>query len=441
MNTNKIISLFFVLFLLVGCDYNDKYFDGYDDNPITDLVQYQGEFTGDYPAEGYFTDRTALEAAVHKMLKAQFKYVDKGSTASISALFGDITPGYQAADVSYELTADDYNSMGEESGQPGKYDNFDGNMDVEAYLIAFLNEKYATLEDGKTVSISYKFYASGAGTTTKSSAYKKEAANWVSIELQVYSTDIKYTLEKEDYDSMGTESGKPGRYDNFDANMDIDHYLTNFLRVKFPYTTSGQTAEVTYLYYASGATSEPSRIYKFDGTTWSIFNPYEDVVEISTKLAEMEFDGTNWTMKRLMGGTRKLVMAHEHYVMLYEWVKVNKAEYVRGEGYTTQEYYFGTDTSYDNINNNYNTWRTHYNVGGQYTGKNDDQMQEIMDARMAEAITVVLLPNIISTPDPGLTYVVVYEVYAGRGKGNYKMSSIYNEEEGKYEVVSRVTPE
>lgn len=441
MNTNKILSIIVcALLLLVGCDYNDKYFEGYDDNPITDVVNYQGEYTGDYPSEGYFTDRSALEAAVSSMLKDKFLYIDKGSTASISVLYGDVTTGYQAADVSYELTTDDYNSMGEENGQPGKYDNFDDKMDVDAYLTAFLKEKYSTLEDGKTVSISYKFYATGAGTATKASAFKKESTGWIPVELEVYTTDIKYTLETEDYDSMGTESGKPGRYDNFDANMNIDHYLTNFLRVKFPYATSGQTAEVTYLYFVDKATSEQSRIYKFDGTTWTAFNPYEDVVEVTTKLAEMEFDGTNWLLKRLMGGTYKFVMAHEHYVMLYDWVKENKSAYLDSRN-TTDEYYFGVATGHNNINNNYTTWKTYYNIGGEYNGLSDEQMQEIMDARMVEAITVILLPSSISKPDPGLTYTVVYQIYGGRGKGNYKMSFVYNEEEQKYESVSGVTPE
>ena len=43
MNKKMIFSLFAMLLLLVGCDYNDKYFDGYDDNPVTETVRYEGE--------------------------------------------------------------------------------------------------------------------------------------------------------------------------------------------------------------------------------------------------------------------------------------------------------------------------------------------------------------------------------------------------------------
>lgn len=117
-----IFSLFAMLLLLVGCDYNDKYFDGYDDNPVTETVRYEGDFTGKYPSEGYFADKDALQAAVSSMLSEMYPYCDKGS-AKVNVLFGDITKGFQKADVSYTLTNEDYDAMGEGDGQPGKYNN------------------------------------------------------------------------------------------------------------------------------------------------------------------------------------------------------------------------------------------------------------------------------------------------------------------------------
>lgn len=441
MNTNKILSLLLALFLMTGCDYNEEYFDGYDDAVITDLVQYEGDFTGNYPADGYFTDRAAMEKAVNTMLKAKFPYVDKGSTAKILVLFGDITPGFPTApktDEAYTLTTADYDSMGEEAGQPGKYNNFDSNMDVDKYLSDFCTEKYGTLAVGKTVAITYKYYA---GTTTDQvKVLTKTASGWDVADVEKFSADIIYTLVTEDYDSMGTTSGTPGRYDNFDSNMDVDLYLTNFLRVKYPYAKAGQTASVTYKYY-SGSATDRSNIYKYDGATWSAFNPYEDTLEVSTKSAEMEYDGTNWSLKRLMGGSTKITLVTEHYKMLLDWVVENKDSGYLSTQNNTDEYYFGSAYTYGNINNNYNTWKNYYNVGGQYDGLTNDQMQAIMDARMVEGITVVLLPAIVSNPDPGMTYVVVYKIYAGRGAGNYKMSFIYNEDAAKYEVTSDVSPE
>lgn len=432
MNINKILSIGCALLIMVGCDYNDKYFEGYDDITIPAVANFEGDFTGKYPTEGYFTDRAALEAAVNTMLKGMYKYCDKGSTAKVSVLYGDVTPGYKAADVSYELTEDDYVAMGTENGQPGRYKNFDANMDLDAYLIAFCDTKYADLAVGKAVSITYKFYASGAGTSNKIASYRKEASGWVAVDLG-YAADSTYTLETEDYDSMGTESGKPGRYDNFDANMDVDLYLTTFLKIKFPYTAVGATCEVFYQYYASGTTTV-SRIYKYDGSIWTYFDPYEDTLEVTTKIAEMEFDGTNWVMLRLMGGSQTIQMTGVEYTLLVDWVKANKPEYMSTQK-DNEEYYFGSSAGYSNINNAYNTWRNYYNVNGEYNGLSNDELQAIMDKRLASGISTLLLPGLVPTPDPGLTYVVVYNVYQGRGTGNYSMSFVFDNTENAFEWV------
>lgn len=338
MKNTFLYTLFFALLLLVGCDYNDKHFDGYDDVDIADLVQYEGEFTGGYPEAGYFTDKPTLETALNDMLQKIFLYCDKGSTARISVLFGDITPGIGSVDESYVLTGDDYRSMGESQGQPG-------------------------------------------------------------------------------------------RYNNFDANMDIDMYLSVFLKLQSPYTSAGKTKKVTYLYYADRVTSEQSRIYRYDGNNWSPFDPYAESIEVTTKQAEMTFDGTNWILNRLMGGSFKHILGKEDYFLLLEWVKENKPEYLSKQS-DNEEFYFGSSPQYGNMNNNYDTWRNLYNINGEYTGYSNEQMQQVMDERMAEGIARVILPVIITEPDDGLSYAITYTVYQGRGSGNYTMSFLYDEEDG-----------
>lgn len=43
MNKNFIFSLFATMLLLAGCDYNEDNFPGFDDNPVEDVVMYEGE--------------------------------------------------------------------------------------------------------------------------------------------------------------------------------------------------------------------------------------------------------------------------------------------------------------------------------------------------------------------------------------------------------------
>lgn len=431
MKKINIFTFILALLVLAGCDYNEDNFPGFDNATLTDVVQYEGVYAGAYPEGGYFTDRGALTTAVEKMLKDTFKYIDKGSEAKISVLFGDITPGFSAADVAYTLAKADYDSMGEENGQPGKYDNFDSKMDVEGYLIAFISEKYASLGEGKIVSVSYEFYKEG----TKTDSFQKQANGWHQIELNAFGASISYTMEKEDYDAMGTESGTPGRYDNFDANMDIDHYISVMLGQKYPYAAENMTAAVTYLYYAGGATTSPTRFYKYDGMRWSAYDPYAETTEVTTKIAEMAFDGTNWTLTRLVGGAFKYKLSEADYGKLVDWVKVNKPAYMSTQS-DVEEFYFGSSGKYFNINNAYNTWKNYYNVNGQYDGMSNDQIQEVMDNRMAEGIINILLAEIAPTPDPGLSYQVTYYVYNGRGTGDYMQAFMYNESKGAFEVVS-----
>lgn len=417
------------ILLLVGCDYNDTHFEGYDDVEISDVVQYEGAFDGEYPEGGFFTDKVTLEMEVNRMLKEIFLYCDKGSTAKVSVLYGDITPGFSAADKKYKLTVEDYKSMGTNLGEPGKFNNFDKNMDIDSYLIAFCEETFNSFSDGKIVSISYDFYTTGEGVSVKTSSYKKTGSSWLPIELEAFTTHITYTLDLADYASMGTAQGEPGKYNNFDANMDIDMYIGVFLGLTYPYTSAGKTAEVSYLYYENRETTERSRIYKFDGNSWLPFDPYAATVEVTTKLAEMFFDGDNWLLNRLLGGTYKYKLGGVDYLTLLDWVKINKPEYLNAQN-NNEEFYFGSAPQYLNINNNYGTWREQYNIGGAYTGLSNEQLQEIMDARIAEGIADVILPSMFSDPDSGLSYTISYTVYQGRGTGNYVMSFMYEEEKG-----------
>jgi hypothetical protein len=441
MNMKKINNIFaFILALLTfaGCDdYNEKNFPGYDSAALTDVVQYEGVLGSAYYPEDpvYFTDRTAMEDSINSMLKDTFLYVDKTSTARIHVLFGDITSGFSTADAAYTLATADYDAMGSENGQPGRFDNFDGNMDVDGYLIEFIGQKYASLEQGKIVNITYMFYATGAGTTAQTRSYEKRVDGWHKIELNAFAANLSYAMVKEDYDAMGSENGQPGKYDNFDSNMDTDHYISVMLGQKFPYAKENTTAQVSYLFFASGAgTSTRTNYYKHDGTRWNAYDPYAKIIDVTTKIAEVTFNGTNWILDRLVGGSFRYTLIVADYVKLGAWVKVNKPAYMSTQN-DTDEYYFGSSGHYD-INNNYTTWKSYYNVGGQYDGLSDEALQKIMDERIAEGIAEVILPEAISNPDPGLSYQVTYKVYHGNRAGNNMQAFMYDEGTGKYKVVS-----
>ncbi|SFS49502.1 hypothetical protein [Lutibacter maritimus] len=96
-----------------------------------------------------------------------------------------------------------------------------------------------------------------------------------------------YVLTTDDYNSMGTASGQPGRYDNFDSSMGTDNYITKFLSIKYPYAKDGDELKVIYKYYSGGAQTRGNLYTVVDGQ-WTA---YQSTQETSLQFAH---DGVTW---------------------------------------------------------------------------------------------------------------------------------------------------
>lgn len=124
MNKKLIYSLCAATLLVTSCDYNEDNFPGFDNNPVTDVVYYEGEYTGKYPAEGYFsltqgdeeTGKAVIETALVSLLETTYPYCDKGSSAKLTVKVATIVPGLVEPELadSYELQSADYDAMGTE---------------------------------------------------------------------------------------------------------------------------------------------------------------------------------------------------------------------------------------------------------------------------------------------------------------------------------------
>lgn len=170
----------------------------------------------------------------------------------------DKEAGFQLIEnIDYTLTEDDYNSMGKDSGQPGKYDSFSSSVNPTDFLPAFLAKKYPTLDATSTVNVTYDYYQGSLGYVNDYLEFLEELAAMES-----------YTLTTADYDSMGTASGQPGQYNNFSSSAKPEDYLPDFLLGKFPTAVAGDEKAITYKYY-SGSVSEITEFWAFDGTVWS----------------------------------------------------------------------------------------------------------------------------------------------------------------------------
>ncbi len=116
----------------------------------------------------------------------------------------------------------------------------------------------------------------------------------------------------------------------------------------------------------------------------------------------MKFDGKEWKLSNLISDIKELSLTNAEYTKLVEWVKENKPEFMSTQN-TTSEYYFGADTKNNNINNKYSTWTQYYNVDGYLNDLKDEEIQVIMDERLAkEAFPLILLPDMVDNPDPDM---------------------------------------
>lgn len=440
MNKKFIYSLCAASFLMTACDYNEDNFPGFDQEPITDVVYYEGDFTGKYPTEGYFTlvqgdedaGKAEIEEALISMLETAYPYCDEGSSAKIKVKVADVMPEQMqepAYSAEYELQKADYDAMGEGKGKPGEHDNFSSSAKPGDYLPDFCAEKFGDKAVGDVVKVTYAYYSSGK-TTDEYKFYKKEADGTWAEEPLFYVADKEYQLTSADYSSMGTGEGEPGKNSTFTSATQAGNALPIFLQNKYAYIAAdGMTVEVTY----KVAGNEKEAVYRYNGSVWEVYNPKASVVvSVSERITVMKFDGKEWKLANLISNIEKLTLANAEYVKLVEWVNTNKPEYMSTQN-TTSEYYFGADTKNNNINNKYSTWVQYYNVDGYLDDLEDEEIQVIMDERLAkEAFPLILLPDMVDSPDPDTSYTVIYKVYNGRGSGSYAMSFYYNAEDNTY---------
>lgn len=179
-----------------------------------------------------------------------------------------------ATDEFYLLTDEDFDSMGTASGQPGRYNNFDSSARPEDYLPTFLDIKFPYAQEGEELDVLYAYYSGGA--QLRGNLYTKTDGAWMAYESTISTAlqfghdgttwvpdnTIKYTLTQADYDSLGTEYGFPGYYNNFDVREGTDNYespedilayLNTVLFNNFPGMAEGQKFTVVYDVYSGTA--------------------------------------------------------------------------------------------------------------------------------------------------------------------------------------------
>lgn len=140
---------------------------------------------------------------------------------------------------------------------------------VGNYAPLLLNNKFKFADEGSVIMLTYNFFAE--------------------YDTSTISSTNKYTLLTEDYDAMGTATGQPGKYNNFDGGISPTFFIPIWLKINYPYAKSGDVKLIRYAFYASGAITQQKMVFVFDGTIWSKFATTTQTV------AKFKFKSGSWT--------------------------------------------------------------------------------------------------------------------------------------------------
>lgn len=168
------------------------------------------------------------------------------------------------AEGAYYLTSADYDSMGEESGQPGRYNNFSSSVAPNNYIPAFLQLTFPYAQEEDTILVFFKYYSGSTGV--RGNEFTFTDGSWVAHQSKlkfghdgnnwVPDNTIKYTLTAADYELVGN-----GNYGNFDVRAGKDEEsvearlakINTILLNNNPGDADGQKYLVSYNIYNGAA--------------------------------------------------------------------------------------------------------------------------------------------------------------------------------------------
>lgn len=196
------------------------------------------------------------------------------------------------SDRFYLVSDEDFDSMGEDSGQPGRYNNFGSSTPPGDYLPTFLGLKFPYAQEGDELDVVYDYFSSSSGAQVRGNLYTKTNGVWsgyestISTSLQfghdgttwVPDNTIKYTLVRNaDYEYMASQLTEPeyaglignlGNYGDFDYNWSdaqIHYALSLFLDHLDPSAAEGQKYILTYVIYDNGENDYTTNFIKQNG--------------------------------------------------------------------------------------------------------------------------------------------------------------------------------
>jgi len=196
------------------------------------------------------------------------------------------------AEKFYFISDADFDSMGEEEGQPGFKNTFGSSIPPSDYLAVFLNLKFPYASEGDELDVTYDYDSSSSGPQVRGDLFIFKDGKWSVFQsvqgasLQfgydgttwVPDNTIKYTLIRNtDYEYMASQLtsaeyagliGNLAKYGDFDykwTDAQIHYALSLFLDHHDPNATEGQKYILTYVIFDNGENDYTTSFIKQNG--------------------------------------------------------------------------------------------------------------------------------------------------------------------------------
>ncbi len=360
-----------------------------------------------------FNDKYTANEFAPAVLSSNFPELKEGSAMIvkynqyIGQMYGDI--------ASVTLTNDDYIAMGGTTADTLCFVEADNPDD---YLPEFLLGEYPSATENNYVEVTYKYpdYNTKAG-----SFYMFDGTVWSLVEGS-------YVLSRNDYDSMGEDSGQPGNYNNFSDDAAPADYLPQFLRTQYPYAQADDEL-ILVIHYYGNETSVYAVTCMYDGADWQINFP-----GVKTS-AQFVYANDNWVFDPTVNHT----MNSDDFWIIVNYIKDHSTLSVYlDEEYLNSEYYYGSSAYYANFDMRVSKRKSNDPLG-LLDGMTDDEISTEIYSRLDEAL-IIYAETSFSAAVPVVDgiqvyYIITYDVFNDNYEHELITAKLKCIGEGQFELV------
>ncbi len=229
----------------------------------------------------------------------------------------------------------------------------------------FLDREYPEAEEEDQVQIIYNYELDG-DIVKNEDTYELTEGEWILLETREDVPYIGYEMVSEDYDQFG---GSIADFNNFTEESPPEVYIPVFLRNKFPMALPDAEKVIKYRYFDGSQTENKIDKFIYDGVSWEMISTIEERTE------QYIFGDEGWAFDP----TVSFKLVRDDYQYLVDIDPIGQQEFQ----YDDFAYYYGASAFYQNFDIRIIGRRLDKLESGEYA---DPELGEIYENEGADAV-------------------------------------------------------